>query len=287
MDLRNAFNVISRNVVFEEVAAEFPVMARWVRWCYGQAAILRAGSEEVYSTSGTQQGDPLAPLLFTLALQKVTRQLAVLCPGLDLNSWYLDDGTLVGSRAELAKAMDYLASDEVRSMGLVLGDCEVWWPSGDQQFPELPVSVSRAPACGTEILKVPVGTEAFIVERLRSRLEKAQKIIEKLPGLEDPHVEFTLLRACLGSCRMAYSLRSTAPSGGVLEILKEGDDALRRALERVVGASVGASMASSGPEEQEWGHGAEAHGRYCSTCFYWIFSRHLWNSSAAIGANHV
>ena len=42
---------------------------------------------------------------------------------------------------------------------------------------------------------------------------------------------------------MAYSLRSTAPSGGVLEILKEGDDALRRALERIVGASV---------DEQAW-----------------------------------
>ena len=80
VDFRNTFNTMSREVMLREVQTEFPDLARWMRWCYGQAANLYAGDEGIASESGTQQGDPIAPLLFALALRSVTARLETLCP---------------------------------------------------------------------------------------------------------------------------------------------------------------------------------------------------------------
>ncbi len=43
-----------------------------------------------------QQGDPLAPLLFSLVIQKLIAAINARCPGLELNLWYMDDGVLGG-----------------------------------------------------------------------------------------------------------------------------------------------------------------------------------------------
>ena len=45
----------------------------------------------IASQEGVQQGDPLGPLLFSLAIQGLASSLSS-----DFNAWYLDDGTLGG-----------------------------------------------------------------------------------------------------------------------------------------------------------------------------------------------
>ena len=67
--------------------------------------------------------------------------------------------------------------------------------------------------------------------------------MEKLPSLEDGHLEFTLLRACLGACRLIYVLRGIGVTPAVQGVLAEADRDLREALERVLGSSV---------DEQAW-----------------------------------
>ena len=101
---------------------------------------------------------------------------------------------------------------------------EIWWPSGDARFPEMPAVVQRASPEGTEILKVPVGTDAFIASRLQHGIDKMSGVVDKLHRLEDPHVEFTLLRACLGSATLAYALCGVPPSDEVLTATREADD---------------------------------------------------------------
>ena len=78
----------------------------------------------------------------------------------------------------------------------------------------MPPSVVRADSAGTEILKIPVGTDLFVADRLQRRVGKMKAITDELENIEDLHVEFTLLQACLGSTRLAYSLRSRALRGG-------------------------------------------------------------------------
>ena len=125
-------------------------------------------------------------------------------------------------------------------LGLVLSHrkCELWWPTGDASFPGFPASIKRQPHEGVEILKVPIGSDQFICRKLRERAQKVGKAIACLDSLEDAHVQFTILRACLGACKFNYVLRGVCPSAGVLRALQEIDDTMRLSLEHLLHCSV-------------------------------------------------
>ena len=240
IDFENAFNSVSRAALLEAVLAEFPSLARWAWWCYGEHSQLWAGGRVIESQSGTQQGDPLGPLFFCLLLRRVTAEICHRWPDLKLHVWYLDDGTLVGDRESLKQILDFLRSSIVRDLGLIINDrkCELWWPTGDVSFSGFPAPVKRQPPEGVEILKVPIGSDNFICEKLRERAQKVANAVARLERLEDAHVEFTILRACLGSCKFNYVLRGICPSTAVINVLQEIDDSMRLALEHLLHCSI-------------------------------------------------
>ena len=82
----------------------------WVDWTYGIPSKLVFGTTTLSSESGVQQGDPLGPPLFTLALQPILQELAdKRAPGgLELVFSYLDDLCLAGSSHAVADAVDTL-----------------------------------------------------------------------------------------------------------------------------------------------------------------------------------
>ena len=65
----------------------------------------------ILSSRGVQQGDPLGPLGFALALQPIVHRIEREVPGLLVNTWYLDDGTLCGSLEDLAAALSIIESE--------------------------------------------------------------------------------------------------------------------------------------------------------------------------------
>jgi hypothetical protein len=105
VDFTNAFNVCSREVMFEQVRKHCPSLSAWVECCYQDAPLLFAGDDILKSCAGVQQGDPLGPLLFALVLHVLVLAVKEAVPSLDLHTWYLDDGTLVGSAADLCRAL--------------------------------------------------------------------------------------------------------------------------------------------------------------------------------------
>ena len=66
-----AFNSIDCARMFEEVRARIPSMAAWLECCYGARSSLHLGDNTLLSCCGVQQGDPLSPLGFALALHPI------------------------------------------------------------------------------------------------------------------------------------------------------------------------------------------------------------------------
>ena len=68
IDFCNAFNSIKCSEMLKAVACSMPGIAAFTNFCYSQHSQLFYDRFVVSSESGTQQGDPLGPLLFSLAL---------------------------------------------------------------------------------------------------------------------------------------------------------------------------------------------------------------------------
>lgn len=75
IDFANAFNCVGRQVFLEQCRHHFPGLSQWAEWCYAKPANLYFGSETISSEKGVQQGDPIGPMLFALALQPLLREL--------------------------------------------------------------------------------------------------------------------------------------------------------------------------------------------------------------------
>ena len=118
-DFTNAFNSISHEQMFREVRSRIPSMTAWLECCYGAKPLLHFGNHIILSCCGVQQGDPLGPLAFSLALHPIVERIKREVPGLLINAWYLDDGTLCGTADDLKAALEIIEEDGL-SRGLQL-----------------------------------------------------------------------------------------------------------------------------------------------------------------------
>ena len=107
IDLSNAFNEVSRNALLTKCATHFPLLFKWVYWCYGQHPSLWHPMGTLGSKQGVQQVDPLGPFLFSLVLHKLVQSIAGAAEysGLTFNCWYLDDGILAGPKSAINHAI--------------------------------------------------------------------------------------------------------------------------------------------------------------------------------------
>jgi len=104
VDLRNAFNSITRPAILEAMERVCPSMMPWVRQAF-QPAPLLVGREVIWSTRSVQQGDPLGPVLLAAGIQAA---LDALHQRRALHRWYLDDGVFLGSVADVGDVVGAL-----------------------------------------------------------------------------------------------------------------------------------------------------------------------------------
>ena len=101
LDFRNAFNLVDRAAMLRAVRQDLPGLTCWTDWCYSHHSRLLYAGETIASTCGVQQGDPLGPLLFSLALQPALVAARGHC---DVCFAYLDDVVMAGMQANSHKA---------------------------------------------------------------------------------------------------------------------------------------------------------------------------------------
>lgn len=70
LDFRNAFNAVSRHKVADGVLKHAPRLWRAAKWAYNHPArLVMQDGTQIMSSEGVRQGDPLGPLLFSLAVR--------------------------------------------------------------------------------------------------------------------------------------------------------------------------------------------------------------------------
>ena len=241
--MTNAFNECDRSTFLLRARQEFPELFGWVQWCYHSAGELRFGPHRVVSSAGVQQGDPFGPILFSLSLLQLLDSILGRAE-LHVSLWYLDDGTLVGHRRVVRRILDGLVSAGPQfGLHVNLTKCELYWPSGDQSFPEFPTAITRTSQAsdGVELLGSPVhGSPEFFDNAVGQRITKVLAAQAHLDDLDDPQIALHLLRSCLSLCKINHLLR-TVPTHLACQQWLRFDKGLRESLGRIIHTSLPSS----------------------------------------------
>ena len=88
----NAFNSVRRDHVLQTCLDRTPENANLSLLAYCKQSSVIASGHSITSSSSVQQGDPIGPLLFALAVDQITSGVES-----ELNIWYLDYATIDGS----------------------------------------------------------------------------------------------------------------------------------------------------------------------------------------------
>ena len=250
LDYSNAFNCVSRAAVLTSSAEHFPQLSRWATWCYQQPSRLQFGEHVLFSRAGVQQGDPLGPLLFSLALQPIIEEIRA--GPVDLALQYLGGGVLAGDIAAVGAALQ-LVQRRAHHIGLALNlaKCQlvVAGPADAAALLAHLPSELVVTSDGTlkslsnfDFLGAAIGDAAFVRSHTADRAAKAGDLLDSISELTDPQVGLRLLKSCAGYCRMQHSMRCNPPTAQATA-LDMFDGMVRRCFSELTGID---------PSEAQW-----------------------------------
>ena len=183
-----------------------------------------------------------------------------------LNSWYLDDGTLVGSPDQLAAALDIIETlGPAIGLNLNRNKSLLFIPEEeDATSSPLPtdIPVTRQ---GFSLLGCPIGPPEFCEEAFHNRVSKVKASLGCLHDLEDSQLEVTLLRSCLSLPKVSHILRCCPPPY-LIQAAEGLDSAMRETLEVITGAPVTDWSWLKAPPKQPWRSKPPQCGAACSCC---------------------
>jgi len=219
LDFSNAFNTVSRRQVAESLREYAPSLYRAAKWVNNDQTDLVIGDSLIKSASGVRQGDPLGPLLFSLAIRPLLTSLSAKLGEDRLVVAYLDDIYILSTNdTALAEAKAFLAANPT-SLRLNEAKCTE-------------VSFAAVAEDGVELLGTCVGSsrrrEGFLST-------KVDALISKLSTVADlPHQQaLLLLRNCLQ--QDLRHLQRSLKTDDLVDPWRKLDGALREAVNRMRG----------------------------------------------------
>ena len=187
-----------------------------------------ANGNLIWSNSGVQQGDPLGPLLFSLAIHDIASSMKS-----NFNVWYLDDATIAGDPRSVC--------DDIKKCSCMLADLGLILNRSKSELVNLGLDESaflRETQCIKSILEnvsfvkkedvillgSPLTTTA-IRPQFQHKLSIFKAMTEKL-SLLDRHPAYFLLKNCFSMPKLMYLLRSS-PTFQHPDLLADFDDCLK------------------------------------------------------------
>ena len=190
LDIKNAFNTVSRLTMLEECRTRLPQLFPLARACYADASTLFYRDDDGYhdfaSAAGSQQGDPFGGVLFALAYRTVLDRLQAAFPDLHVFCFW-DDTSLVGPADLVARAIQWLSGEEGAALvDLSFNDTKLQaWspravpPAGRAALARAGVGAANLapPESGIEMLGVFLGSPAYIKAGLAKKLAKHTAVL--------------------------------------------------------------------------------------------------------------
>ena len=233
LNFSNIFNSVDRECLFRQVRAHIPLIAAWMETSYGAHLHLRLGDFTIPSCHRVQQGDPLSLLGFALILHPIIEKIKEEIPGLLINAWYLDDGTLSASADDLSAALAIIEEEGPRR-GLHLNRSKSLLYIPEQS------SSSHNPLPHD----IPITRGGFILlgsppthceQTMMARVEKIQDILARLPDIQDSQIQTTppsvLPRPPEGGICSPY----TCPPSHIKRSIAAFDNTMREAITDLTG----------------------------------------------------
>lgn len=237
IDYKNAFNSVERDILLNAIKVKAPSIYPYIWQCYSNPSFLYYGENQILSLVGAQQGDPLGPLVFSLAIHPMINEITT-----ELNVWYLDDGTL-GDDPEITLQNFKVLIQKSKEIGLDINSdkCELYFCSEtkDQEiiskFEEVAPNIKVVDSLELNLLGSPILEEGFehCSEEIFSKLST---MFERLPKL-NAHTGFALLKNCFGIPKLTYILR-TNPTWKFPNFISNIDNKLKLSLETILNVNL-------------------------------------------------
>ena len=189
---------------------------------YGNPSVLKFGNRSVISQEGAQQGDPLGPLLFCLAIHPILTSLSS-----NLVAGYLDDITLGGDEKTLAHDVSTIrARGEAMGLKLNVRKCEFINKDAKATKPIFSDFILLDTANAT-LLGAPLTAGNAMDDALAGRCKDLALTIDRLKLLS-AHDALILFRTSFSSSKILHTLRSSPCAGH--PTLDQFDSLLRNGL---------------------------------------------------------
>ena len=236
IDFTNAFNTIRRDSMLEAVRYSLPSIYNFCKLSYGSNSWLNFKGTKIISQEGCQQGDPLGPLLFSVAIHSIVLSLSS-----DLVLGYLDDLTLGGPSetvAEDVNIVEALGSE----MGLTLNraKCEIFHADSNGAAAAASIDADTnhnaflgfkaLPPCDADLLGAPLAVGSHMDLVLGKKVTDLSRATNRLAKIQ-AHDGLVILQHATGAPNLTHILRASPCADN--PALLEFDNVLRQSLSRI------------------------------------------------------